>query len=341
MAKDSKPKIAIIVDVEGWAYYNNALEIKENLKEYYEIDIIAADIFKENIVKMFILGQEYDLMYFMWRGHISWLYSETSKEYIDELGYEFEEFLQKFVRNGNIITGVYDHLFINSEEERTKFILDNVKSYIVSSEKLKKIYDEKYEKKPSMVISDGVDLGLFKMDNTSKFDDLKDDDIIKIGWTGNSKFTDENGDDLKGLNKIIKPAIKELKEEKYKIEFVVADRNIKLIPHNEMPKYYNDIDIYLCTSRSEGTPNTILEAMACGIPIISTDVGIVPEVFGEEQKEFIIERTKDELKNKIIDLISNKPKMKILSDENLKQIQKWSWKKQGQKYKEFFDKNLL
>lgn len=341
MAKGSKPKIAIIVDVEGWAYYNNALEIKENLKKYYEIDIIAAGIFEENIVKMFILGQDYDLLYFMWRGHISWLYSEISKKYIEGLGYEFEEFLQKFVRNKNIVTGVYDHLFINSEEERTKFILDNVKDYIVSSEKLKKIYDERYDKKPSMVISDGVDVELFKMDDTSKFEKLKDYDIIKIGWTGNSKFTDENGDDLKGLNKIINPAIKELKEEGYKIELVVADRNIKLIPHNDMPKYYNGIDIYLCASRSEGTPNTILEAMACGIPVISTDVGIVPEVFGEKQKEFIIKRTKEDLKKKIIELITDKQKMKMLSDENLTQIHKCSWKTQAKLYKNFFDKNLV
>lgn len=148
MAKDSKPKIAIIVDVEGWAYYNNALEIKKNLTDYYDIDIIPIDIFNENIVKVFILTTDYDLTYFMWRGAISWLYSETSREYIEDLGYEFEEFLQEFVRSRNITTGVYDHLFINSEEERTEFILNNVKDYIVSSEKLKKYMTKNMTKSP-------------------------------------------------------------------------------------------------------------------------------------------------------------------------------------------------
>ena len=57
-----------------------------------------------------------------------------------------------------------------------------------------------------------------------------------------------------------------------------------MIAHEDMPEYYNGIDIYVCTSRTEGTPNTVLEAMACGVPVISTDVGIVPEVFGEKQK---------------------------------------------------------
>ena len=51
-------------------------------------------------------------------------------------------------------------------------------------------------------------------------------------------------------------------------------------------------------------------------------------------------KTKEELKKKIINLISNKQKLKMLSDENLKQIQKWDWKNQGEKYKEFFERNI-
>lgn len=336
-----KPKMAIIVDVEGWAYYNNAIQIKKELKEYYEIDVIPMDIFEGNVVKVFLLGTDYDLLYFMWRAQISWLYSEFSKNYIQDLGYCFEEFLQKFVKNRKVLTGVYDHLFLNNEEERTKFILENVKDYIVSSKKLKNIYDTLYEKKPSFSISDGVDLQLFRMANKQKYDKIDDNKTIKIGWTGNSKFTDESDDDLKGLRCIINPTIKELQQEGYKIELVVADRNIKLISHEEMPDYYNNIDIYVCASRTEGTPNTILEAMACGVPVISTDVGIVSEVFGKEQKKYIIERTKEALKEKMIDLINNKQKLKILSDENLRQIQYWSWEKQSKLYKEFFDKNLV
>ena len=107
-----------------------------------------------------------------------------------------------------------------------------------------------------------------------------------------------------------------------------------------MPEYYNGIDIYVCTSRTEGTPNTVLEAMACGVPVISTDVGIVPEVFGEKQKEFIIKRDKNELKDKIKELINDRKKYQELSEENLKQIKEWSWKNKTKLFKKFFDKNL-
>ena len=335
---ENKPKIAIIIDKEGWAFSNAAEQIKKYLCEFYKIDIIPIDIFGDNSIKLFLLATEYDLMFFMWRGIISWIYSDYSKSYITRLGFEYEEFLEKYVRKRNIVTAVYDHLFLQSETERTDFILDNIKAYVVCSQKLKEIYCE-FEKKPSYVISDGVDLELFKMINSEKYNDI-DNRTIKIGWTGNSKFLDEQDDDLKGLKKVIKPAVEELISEGYDIVLKVADRNVKMIPHNEMPNYYNDIDIYVCASRTEGHPDPVLEAMACGVPIISTDVGIVNEVFGKKQKEFIIERTKDDLKNKIIKLLDNKKIIKQLSEENLEEIQKWSWKSKAQMFKKFFDENM-
>jgi starch synthase len=38
------------------------------------------------------------------------------------------------------------------------------------------------------------------------------------------------------------------------------------------------MDVDLITSRSEGTTTTALEAQACGVPVVSTDVGAVHEV---------------------------------------------------------------
>lgn len=336
----NKPKIVIIVDVEGWAFYNAATEIKKNLNNQYDIDIISIDMFENNMVKLLLYCSTYDLVFFIWRGLISWLYSEASKIYIEKLGFEYEEFINKYLKNRNVVTAVYDHLFIESEKERTDFIFNNVKDYIVCSEKLNQIYNEYPNiKKPSMIISDGVDLELFKMNDKKKYFNIENR-TIKIGWTGNSKFKDEKDDDLKGLNKIIKPAIEELIQEGYNIKLDIADRNIKMIPHDKMNEYYNNIDIYVCASRTEGHPDTVLEAMACGVPVISTDVGIVPEVFGKKQKEFIINRTKNDLKNKIIKLLENKQMMKELSEENLEQIQEWSWQKKSEKFKIFFDKNI-
>ena len=338
MKNRNKPKIAIVIDKKGWALENAAEQIKINLYKYYEIDIISMEDFEDNAINLLLYVSGYDLIFFMWRGIISWVYSDYSKKIIAKLGFEYEDFLNKYLREKNIITAVYDHLFLQTEKERTEFILDNVKTYAVCSKKLKEIYNV-FEKKPSFIVSDGVDLEIFKMLNKAKYNDIENK-TVKIGWTGNSKFTDEEDDDLKGLNHIIKPAIQELKEEGYKVDLEIADRNVKMIPHNQMPNYYNKIDIYICASRTEGHPATILEAMACGVPIISTDVGIVSDVFGKNQRKFITKRDMKELKEKIIELITNKKMLKKISDENLVQIRKWSWKKMAKNYKKFFDDSL-
>ncbi|QLG60853.1 glycosyltransferase family 4 protein [Halorarum salinum] len=54
-------------------------------------------------------------------------------------------------------------------------------------------------------------------------------------------------------------------------------RTVYGVPHARMPVYMNAADALLVTSRREGSPNTVKEAMACNLPVVATDVGDVRE----------------------------------------------------------------
>ena len=56
--------------------------------------------------------------------------------------------------------------------------------------------------------------------------------------------------------------------------------------HGEVPdvdRLFKAFDCFLLSSRSEGTPMVLFEAMAAGVPIVATRVGGVPDVVGDSE----------------------------------------------------------
>lgn len=49
-------------------------------------------------------------------------------------------------------------------------------------------------------------------------------------------------------------------------------------PHHELPDWFRAADALVLPSRSEGVPNVLMEACACGIPFVASNVGGIPEV---------------------------------------------------------------
>jgi glycosyltransferase involved in cell wall biosynthesis len=64
-------------------------------------------------------------------------------------------------------------------------------------------------------------------------------------------------------------------------EKINAGRCVGARPHDEIPLWMNACDVLCLPSLNEGLPNVVLEAMACGLPVVASCVGGVPEIVRE------------------------------------------------------------
>ena len=67
------------------------------------------------------------------------------------------------------------------------------------------------------------------------------------------------------------------------------------IDHEKLPDYLNNIKLLVIPSHSEGLPNIMLEAMACGTPVLISSVGAVPDLIEDEKNGFILEDNSPEV----------------------------------------------
>jgi glycosyltransferase involved in cell wall biosynthesis len=64
---------------------------------------------------------------------------------------------------------------------------------------------------------------------------------------------------------------------------------LKYVPHKDIPYYMNQIKVFILLTRSEGLPNTILEALASGCIVLTTNVGGIPDIVKNGETGFLLQ----------------------------------------------------
>jgi glycosyltransferase involved in cell wall biosynthesis len=96
----------------------------------------------------------------------------------------------------------------------------------------------------------------------------------------------------------------------------------------EVPQYYNALDLYLVASRVEGGPKALLESMASGVPVVSTRVGMTPEIMRDDHNSILAEVDDVAgLFDRIVRIIDDKTLANRLVSNGLDTVNKYSWQK--------------
>ena len=88
--------------------------------------------------------------------------------------------------------------------------------------------------------------------------------------------------------------VREGEDKKYFEEFKSNNPQLSItvtghVPHKDLPAYYSLMDVFVHPSLRDGMPNAVLEAMACGVPVIATPVGGVLDVLNDGVNGFLVD----------------------------------------------------
>lgn len=199
---------------------------------------------------------------------------------------------------------------------------------------------EKYRDKISIASHHNLDPDKFSMTKEIK----KRENII--GYVG--RLSPE-----KGVFKLIE-AIPLILKEKEDIKFTIIGDG-KLMPkieefragnnigdnldlegwviHDKLGRYLNEFKVLVLPSYTEGLPGIMLEAMACGTPVLITKVGSVPDIIEDQVNGFLLEdNSPNSIKEGIIEAVSY-PDLNRISEKGMQTTKRFTLEEAILKYK--------
>ena len=200
-------------------------------------------------------------------------------------------------------------VFDNYPKEQVDFCKKRVKGLICVSTKNYeecKGLDLISKEMKTIVLPNAVDNKVFKkIDKTKARNEL--------GWNNDSVIAIFVGEfsERKGVNRLI-DAAKQLPD----LNLVLIGRGDELnesnqilfsgvLPHEEIPVYLNAADFFVLPTLAEGCCNAIIEALACGLPIISSDMLFNKDVLNERNSILVNPNDIDQIADAMRKLINN------------------------------------
>lgn len=208
-----------------------------------------------------------------------------------------------------------------------------ISGFIVVSEKMKQFCIDKLKVSSSKVLlaPNGVDKSKFYPVSNNKH-------ILKKLNLNDRKFTVSfigSFFDRKGIHELLE-AIDEIDDVQLicigKGSLPKSDKIVFAgpLPHEQINSYLNASDIFVFPTKAEGSSNALLEAAACGLPIITSNIPEVKEQLGEDNALYINPDNPEDIKRKILQLMNSSKKRELFSKKSLKIADYYSIEKRAE-----------
>ena len=98
------------------------------------------------------------------------------------------------------------------------------------------------------------------------------------------------------------------------------------VPHEKIPDYMHHADVFVLPSLSEGFGIVNLEAMACGLPIVATRVGGIPDIIEDGTNGYLVDTmNQEQLAEALLKLLQDEKLRRDISGNNREKAKKYRW----------------
>ena len=304
----SRPRILFIVDHPNWAHdfkTQNLARVLANdydIQKRYQTEVTSTDLHEADLI----------LVYY-------WLQFEAMKPLVPS----FKRYSEK------VLVGVCSNWELESErrEPGLAILREFARAVFVNNLFLYREYQPILEV-PVFYTPNGVDTNFF---HPAPHKELLS--TLRVGWAG-SLTNREPG--YRRYHELIVPAVNALDG----VELITAAWEERQRGPEEMRIFYQSLDAYICASHTDGTPNPCLEAAACGVPLLTTRVGNMPELVRHGSNGFFFEPTLEDLTEKLRSLRDSPDLRLSLGEKLLEDIRPWDWSIRAQTYRQMFEEML-
>jgi glycosyltransferase involved in cell wall biosynthesis len=197
--------------------------------------------------------------------------------------------------------------------ELEKKVFSSADKVIVTTEFNARTVAERYSvaKEKIAVIPNYVNTELFKPERKAT------SNRFRIGFVG--RFAPEKNLDillqsLKGLD--VEVVFAGNGREQANLEAIAAAEGISVsfagtVPNDDLPTLLNSLDLFALISKYEGHPKALIEAMACGLPILGTRVRGIADLIRDRETGYLCEPATDDIRATIVEIMNDVGREKI------------------------------